>query len=126
MSGKIDRWTGFAALSCAVAVALGAFGAHGLAGRVTAKDLDIWKTAAHYHLIHSVALVFLSTLDHPSLIKIQTLMWVGILIFGGTLYGLVLTQVRVLGAITPLGGASLIGAWIWLSVLCFIKKTESP
>jgi uncharacterized membrane protein YgdD (TMEM256/DUF423 family) len=130
MKTKLDRWAGAAAISCGVAVALGAFGAHGLGNKITSKDLEIWKTAAHYHLIHSVVLVFLgflcnNSIDSQAISRIRILMWVGMLIFAGTLYGLVLSQIRVLGAITPLGGASIIASWIWLGLTCFTKKTES-
>ena len=123
MSEKLSRSVGFAALSCAVAVALGAFGAHGLADKVSSKDLDTWKTAAHYHLIHSVALVALSSMDTENKLKIvRLLLWIGIVIFAGSLYTLVLSQQRILGAITPLGGLSLISAWVLLGVQCLKSK----
>jgi uncharacterized membrane protein YgdD (TMEM256/DUF423 family) len=99
-----------------LAVALGAFGAHSL------KDLlgrngtaEIWQKAVFYHFIHAVMLFLLA--QRPSL---QTGPWVcflvGILIFSGSLYVLALTNVRVLGAITPIGGVSFIVGWLWLAI----------
>lgn len=122
MSEKLSRSVGFAALSCAVAVALGAFGAHGLADKVSPKDLDTWKTAAHYHLIHSVALAAFSMDTENKLKIVRLLLWIGIVIFAGSLYTLVLSQQRILGAITPLGGLSLISAWVLLGVQCLKSK----
>ena len=98
-----------------LAVMLGAFGAHGLADSVTPERLQVWRTAAHYHLIHSVVLLTLSAIlmHRPSklLERAAWLFIVGIVIFGATLYTLVLTDITVLGAITPIGGLCLILGW---------------
>jgi uncharacterized membrane protein YgdD (TMEM256/DUF423 family) len=104
----------------ALAVALGAFGAHGLRDRVDAQTLDTWQTAAHYHLIHAVMLVLIAVLrGHTRSKAVRVAGWlfvVGILIFGGTLYTLVLTGHKWLGAITPIGGACLIAGWLCLAI----------
>ena len=105
-----------AALSGFLAVALGAFGAHGLKVVLTRNDTaDIWETAVFYHFIHTVMLFLLSQ-RRP----VQTGPWIsflaGIVIFSGSLYLLAVTNLRWLGAITPLGGVSLLVGWLWLGI----------
>lgn len=97
-------------------VALGAFGAHGL------KDVlertgraDNWETAVLYHLVHAAILVAISTRDRIS----KAAWWLfasGIVIFSGTLYVLALTNLKWLGAITPIGGLCLLGGWLALII----------
>lgn len=104
----------------ALAVAAGAFGAHALAARLTPERLAIWDTAARYHLVHAVVLVLLGALaprwPSPFLSMAGWAFLAGVLIFGGTLYALALGAPRWLGAVTPLGGLSLIAGWILLAV----------
>jgi uncharacterized membrane protein YgdD (TMEM256/DUF423 family) len=103
----------------------GAFGAHGLASRVSPERLDVWQTAATYQLFHSIALLALalSILHASNLTKTSTALWVcrswlvGVIIFSGSLYGLVLSGITWLGAITPIGGTLLIVGWALLSSL---------
>ena len=107
------------ALSSALAISLGALGAHKLEAQlVTNGTLEAWKTAALYHLVHSVALYFLATLESQDLDRLaRVAMWLwfgGILLFSGSLYGLALTRWPVLGPITPLGGLSFIAGWVVL------------
>ena len=92
-------------------VALGAFGAHGLKTILTANGtLDIWQTAVLYHLIHAVAALWTST-RYPSV----TWTWTaGILIFSGSLYLLAVTNIRWLGAITPIGGLLFLAGWLMI------------
>jgi uncharacterized membrane protein YgdD (TMEM256/DUF423 family) len=102
-------------------VAAGAFGAHGLASRVPAKDLAIWETAAEYQLLHAVALLALSALpDSPARIRVCCCWIAGITIFSGSLYALVLSNVRQLGMITPLGGLCMLAGW---ALLVFAVRT---
>ena len=106
-----------AALLGALAVAAGAFGAHALKARVPPADLEIWRTGAHYHLIHALALLVVSLAPHAeSKVRRRScvLFTVGVAIFAGTLYAMVLGGPRWLGAITPIGGASLILGWLSL------------
>ena len=98
-----------------LAVALGAFGAHGLEDTLMAHDrMDTWKTASFYHLVHVVVLLVLVSL------KVwRPFAWLffaaGIVVFSGSLYLLCLTQAGWLGAVTPLGGLGLIGGWLCLA-----------
>jgi len=101
------------AISGASAVLLGAFGAHGLAKRFEGnpKALANWSTAAQYHLIHSGALLIAAATRKPHASALFTF---GIIIFSGSLYVLVLSGQKWLGAITPIGGLLLVGGWLAL------------
>ena len=97
------------------AVALGAFGAHGLKPVLEAnQQLANWQTAASYHLVHAAVLLFVSTL-RPLPVWAWRLFAVGIVIFSGTLYVLAVTNIKILGAITPIGGLCLLGGWLALA-----------
>jgi len=119
------RWIAIAALCGASFVALGAFGAHGLKGNVPASDLKIFETAVSYHAWHAIALLVVSiwgTVDdgssaatHANLRWVARLFLIGIVVFSGSLYALVLTDTRWLGAVTPVGGLALIVGWIMLA-----------
>ena len=107
------------AVSAALAIGLGAMGAHALEPQLVADGkLEVWKTAALYHLVHSVALYFLAVMEgrepnRPG--RVAMWLWfVGILLFSGSLYGLSLTSWSVLGPITPIGGLSFIAGWLAL------------
>lgn len=110
-------WTRVGALSGACAVGLGAFGAHGLKNHVTDdKMMEAWKTASSYHLAHSLAIVLAPIANkHATTHWSARLFFGGTLLFAGSLYAMVLTDVRKLGAITPIGGTALIGGWICLA-----------
>lgn len=115
---KTSRFLIIGALLGLLGVAMGAFGAHGLAGRVSPHHLATWKTAAHYHQLHAVLLVVLSLLDRRSraLSAACVLVTAGIAIFSGSLYAIVLGGPGKLGAITPLGGLSLMAGWLAIAV----------
>ena len=99
-----------------LAVALGAFGAHGLKD-VLARNgtATIWETAALYHLVHSAVLLFVASRE-PLAAWAWRLFLAGVLIFSGSLYALAITNVKVLGAITPLGGLCLLAGWLALAL----------
>lgn len=107
------------ALNGALAVALGAFGAHGLRERVSAQMLTTWETAAQYHIFHALALLLVGVLARQTgaaaLLVPGWILLAGVVIFSGSLYLLVLTDQRWLGAVTPLGGTALIIGWLWLA-----------
>lgn len=110
-------WIAIAAASGGLAVLLGAFGAHGLASRVGGESLEAWRTATYYHLLHSVALLALASYAGSSgrSITLPAAAWtLDMVLFCGSLYGLVLTGQRWLGPITPLGGLCLILGWFAL------------
>ncbi len=104
-----------AAMMGFLAVALGAFGAHGLKATFLENGQGHnWETAAHYHLIHAVVLLVLATRNGVA--KLPFLLFTaGIAIFSGSLYVLAVTNVKWLGAITPLGGVCLIAGWLALA-----------
>jgi uncharacterized membrane protein YgdD (TMEM256/DUF423 family) len=107
-----------AALSGALAVACGAFGAHALKTRLTPEMLAVWNTAVLYHLVHSVVLAALALAAPARPVGLPAALFgAGIAIFSGTLYLLALSGVRWLGAITPLGGLALIAGWLSLALL---------
>jgi uncharacterized membrane protein YgdD (TMEM256/DUF423 family) len=112
---KVKRFGMFAAISGFIAVALGAFGSHGLKGVVTASDLSVWKTAVQYQMFHTLALLivvlYLHFYKQVWLERAAIFLAVGIILFSGSLYVLVLTDLRWLGAITPLGGVVCLCGW---------------
>jgi uncharacterized membrane protein YgdD (TMEM256/DUF423 family) len=102
-----------AALSGAAAVLLGAFGAHALQSRTQdPKMLSTWATGSHYHLLHSVVLLFAAQQRKDTACN---LLAAGTAVFSGSLYLLVLTEKKWLGAITPLGGLLLTAGWVALA-----------
>jgi uncharacterized membrane protein YgdD (TMEM256/DUF423 family) len=110
-----------AALFGATGVGLGAFGAHGLATRLTALGhVATWETAARYHLLHAVVLLAVGLWqqqrpNRPDLSRAAWCFSLGILFFSGSLYVLSLTGARWLGPITPTGGVLLIAGWLLLA-----------
>ena len=101
---------------CFLAVALGAFGAHALKATLqTSGMLDAWNKAVLYHLVHAVALVALALYGAGNRAT-YFLLAAGILLFSGSLYTMALTNVRWLGAITPLGGLCFLAGWAWLVI----------
>ncbi|MED5374125.1 MAG: DUF423 domain-containing protein [Myxococcota bacterium] len=103
------------AILMALAVAAGAFGAHGLEDMVTPERLQTWNTGARYMVMHSLALCGIALLPRTPR-AVGALFLAGILLFSGSLFALVLLDMGVLGAITPLGGLAFISGWIALAV----------
>lgn len=107
------------ALLLALGVAAGAFGAHGLRRIVSPESLETWRTAAHYQTLHGLGLLLIAALwsyASPTLASwAGGLMLAGVIVFSGSLYALVLTGTRILGAITPIGGVLMIVAWVLLA-----------
>ena len=111
----------FAAISGVLAVGLGAFGAHALRDRLEANgNLATYNTAVQYHFYHTLALLIIglamSKYSNQWLATSSYFMMGGLVIFSGTLYVLAITNVKWLGAITPLGGLGLILGWASLAV----------
>ncbi len=108
------------ALSGGLAVALGAFGAHGLRERLTPQLLETFETAVRYEIYHAFAILvvaFALTRWQSNLLPLAGWAFVvGTILFSGSLYVLALTGMRWLGAITPFGGVAFIAGWILLAV----------
>jgi uncharacterized membrane protein YgdD (TMEM256/DUF423 family) len=110
------------AIFAAIGVACGAFGAHGLRDTVPASDLLIWEKAVFYHLIHAVVALTITLaagsqfLSLTKASRIAAGFLASIVIFSGSLYLLVLLNIRWLGAITPLGGLGFIVTWAALAI----------
>lgn len=105
----------------ALAVVAGAFGSHGLRGMVGARSLEVFQTATTYQMYHAIALVLVSVLSATQisrrLLAVSAGFFsVGILLFSGSLYALVLTDMRWMGPITPVGGVCFMVAWVILAV----------
>jgi uncharacterized membrane protein YgdD (TMEM256/DUF423 family) len=105
-----------AAALCLLAVGLGAFGAHAL--KATLQDhgmLEVWNKAVLYHFLHAIALLVLAFHGAGNRAA-YFLILAGILFFSGSLYTLALTNVRWIGAITPIGGLCFLAGWAWLII----------
>ena len=111
------------ALLAGLAVAVGAFGAHALEARVPPDLLVTFETGARYHLTQSLGVLALALAaerwQRPALGTAGWLVVAGTLVFSGSLYLLVLTGVRTLGAVTPVGGVLLIAGWLTAAVALF-------
>jgi uncharacterized membrane protein YgdD (TMEM256/DUF423 family) len=108
-------WWTVGSLMGALGVALGAFGAHGLRSLTEdARLIEIWETAARYHLVHAVAILLVAL--HPARPAAPAWLFLaGIGVFSGSLYLLALTNLRWLGAITPIGGLCFVAGWVALA-----------
>jgi uncharacterized membrane protein YgdD (TMEM256/DUF423 family) len=111
------------ALMGGIGVALGAFGAHGLRGRLSPEMLAVFETGVRYHMYHALAILttaaIMPRLDGRAVVVAGWAFTTGILLFSGSLYALALSGVTVLGAVTPLGGVAFLIGWIGLAVAAF-------
>lgn len=115
MSARLALTLG--AILAFAAVALGAFGAHALKGRLAPDMAAVWQTAVQYHGWHALALVAAGLLlahrpDVPATAIAGWLFLAGVLLFSGSLYALALTGTRALGMVTPLGGLAFLAGWV--------------
>ncbi len=107
-----------------LAVALGAFGAHGLEGKISAKMIETWQTGVTYQMFHAGGLfvvAFLADKIGASAMLNWSgwLMLIGIILFSGSLYVLSTSGIKVLGAITPFGGVAFLAGWVLLAVAAY-------
>ncbi|HEX3685323.1 MAG TPA: DUF423 domain-containing protein [Bryobacteraceae bacterium] len=115
------NWTATGAMVMALGVGMGAFGAHALKGRLDAYSMAVYEKAVFYHFIHGLGILLVALLARTNAItatgqgRVAGLLLIGIVVFSGSLYALALTGVRVLGAITPLGGIAFLAGWILLA-----------
>ena len=110
------------AINLLISVALGAFGAHGLKDLVAVERLATWETGVHYHMIHGLGLLLLAAFADKLTAAQNLVRWTGrllmagIVLFSGSLYLLVLLDLPILGAITPLGGVCFLAGWLCLAL----------
>ena len=112
------NWITIAAINMAIAVALGAFGAHGLKNIASSQQLDWWQTATLYLFVHGLGLLVVGLLIRLKYVS-QTSAWllqIGVIIFAGSLYSMTLGAPRWFGAITPIGGVLMIAGWTCLAI----------
>lgn len=115
------NWTVVGSLLMALAVAAGAFGAHGLRSKLDAYSLSVYEKAVFYHFAHALGILCIAILARTSAIttsganRTAGLLLLGIIVFSGSLYTLSLTGIRILGAITPIGGVAFIAGWLLLA-----------
>lgn len=106
-----------------IAVALGAFGAHGLEGKLTESQLETWNTAVQYQMFHTIAILSVGLLLQK--ISATSLHWagwmflIGIIIFSGSLYIYSITSIKMFAMITPIGGVAFLIGWVLLAVAAF-------
>jgi uncharacterized membrane protein YgdD (TMEM256/DUF423 family) len=116
------------ALSGFVAVAAGAFGAHGLRARLAPDLLAVFETGARYQMYHALAMIaagwVVSRTPGAAAAWAGWLFLAGTIVFSGTLYALALTGVRWLGAVTPLGGLCFLAGWLCLALAARHLPTE--
>jgi uncharacterized membrane protein YgdD (TMEM256/DUF423 family) len=108
-------------ISAFLSVALGAFGAHGLEGKISAKALETWKTGVTYQMFQTGGLFVVAflgyKLSNSALVSWSGwLMVAGIILFSGSLYVLSTSGIKILGAITPFGGVAFLTAWVLLGI----------
>ncbi len=115
------NWSAIGAFLLALAVIVGAFGAHALRDRLDEYAKGIYETGVMYHFFHALGLLIVSFLPRIGALGESRAGWVclllalGIALFSGSLYALAVSGVRVLGAITPIGGVCFIAGWLLLA-----------
>lgn len=115
------NWSAIGAAALALGVAAGAFGAHGLRGRIDDTLMSVYEKAVFYHFIHAIGLLVvplftrLDLLSSSGTTRVCVLLLAGIFLFSGSLYALALSGIRVLGAVTPFGGIAFIAGWALLA-----------
>jgi uncharacterized membrane protein YgdD (TMEM256/DUF423 family) len=121
-------WILIGSLSGGLSVLTGAFGAHGLRDQLSPRQMEIYQTACHYQLAHALALVLVGVIAgliskegiSPSSLSVAGWAFtLGTIIFSGSLYALAITDIKILGAITPIGGLGFILGWFALAYTAF-------
>ena len=103
------------AVNAALAVAAGAFATHGLRARLEPRALEIFETGARYHMYHALAMILAGVLATRGAATAGWIFQAGIVVFSGSLYALAVTDLKWLGAITPVGGLAFLVGWAWLA-----------
>lgn len=114
------------AFNAFIAVAAGAFAAHGLKDILSNEDLSTFRTAADYQMMHGIGLMIIGMINKQNTnrcnVAAAVFMLIGIILFSGSLYLLTLTDSRWLGIITPFGGICFLIAWLTLGLTFFLSK----
>ncbi len=116
------NWTATGAISLALAVMIGAFGAHGLKGRLDEYSMTIYERAVMYHFFHALGILLAAALARTGAVTASAAAWAGwlllagIVLFSCSLYVLAITGVRTFGAVTPFGGLAFIAGWLALAI----------
>lgn len=116
----MKSWALVASLLLAFGVVLGAFGAHALSNVLDTRGEEVYKTANFYHFVHALGLLLVVVLPEAICANSQKqavcwLLVIGVFLFSGSLYVLAISGIKILGAITPLGGLCFIAAWSLLA-----------
>jgi uncharacterized membrane protein YgdD (TMEM256/DUF423 family) len=124
---KNNHWAALGALSCGLTVAIGAFGAHGLEDHFerVPRHGEIYQTAVLYQMFHSLALLIYAKAPAAFGVGCARAFSIGIVLFSGSLYGIVFTGINALGMITPIGGSCFLLGWLLLSLELFRTQNSS-
>jgi uncharacterized membrane protein YgdD (TMEM256/DUF423 family) len=115
------NWTVVGAVFMALAVAMGAFGAHALKERLDEYSQGVYEKAVFYHFVHGIGILLVALLARTGILSASGadragwLLALGIVLFSGSLYALAISGVRILGAVTPFGGVAFIAGWVILA-----------
>ncbi|KIL35609.1 membrane protein [Cohnella kolymensis] len=116
----MNKYTKIGAVAAMLSVVLGAFGAHMLKDWLTKDALEVYQTGVQYHMYHAIGILLVAALidrlpSRKAAVWAARLLLLGIVLFSGSLYALALSGVKILGAVTPLGGVAFIAGWICLA-----------
>lgn len=126
MRVRVRLWLVIAALNGALAVAFGAFAAHGLSQQLDSHALGIFETGARYHMYHALAMGLAALAMQGK--AVRTAIWsaalflAGIVLFSGSLYALAVTGERVFAFVTPVGGVSFLAGWVLLALAAWRSR----
>ena len=125
-SSTINLIIALGAFNAFIAVAAGAFAAHSLKDMLSIEYINTFKTAADYQMMHGIGMILIGLLNkqdtNRSNITAAGFMFMGIILFSGSLYALTLTATKWLGIITPFGGVCFLIAWLILGFNYLLKK----
>ena len=122
------NWSAIGAFFLAMAVMIGAFGAHALRDHLDDYSKGVYQTGVMYHFFHAIGLLIVSFLPRMGALSESRAAWIcllllaGILLFSGSLYALAVSGVRALGAVTPIGGVCFIAGWLLLAYWLTLKN----
>lgn len=117
----LRKYVSWGAVAMLLAVALGAFGAHGLKDKIDASMLSAYETGVHYHIAHALGLMLIGLAadklgESKHVSRAAGFIALGIVLFSGSLYLMAVTGIGMLGIITPFGGVSFIVGWAFLAI----------